>query len=89
MGYLYILQSEKNGKYYIGSTNNLMRRLAEHNSGQTTSLKNLLPVRLVFSKFYANLKEARKTELHLKRMKSRNIIEKIIKDKIIKTNLKT
>jgi len=85
MGYLYILQSEKNGKYYVGSTCNLERRLAEHKAGNTISLRNLLPIRLVFSKFYANLKEARKMELHLKRMKNRNILERIIKDKLIKT----
>ncbi|OGJ05714.1 hypothetical protein A2456_00070 [Candidatus Nomurabacteria bacterium RIFOXYC2_FULL_36_19] len=88
MGYLYILKSEKNGRYYIGSTNNLERRLAEHNSGHTASIKNLLPLRLVFSKIYANLKEARKMELHLKRMKSRSILEKIIEEKTIKTNFR-
>ena len=88
MGHLYILQSVKNGRYYIGSTGNLTRRLKEHNSGQTVSLKNLLPVQLVFSKSYDNLKEARKMELHLKSLKNRSIIERIIIDKRVKTNFK-
>lgn len=88
MGYLYILQSEKNSRYYIGSTNNLARRLAEHSSGKTPSLKNLLPMQVVFSKFYDNLREARKMELHLKRLKNRNILERIIKEKMIETSLK-
>ena len=87
MGYLYILQSEKNGRYYIGSTNNLKRRLAEHNSGTTPSLTNLLPMRLVFKKVYDNLQEARKMELHLKKLKSRSIIERIIREQEIKTEL--
>ena len=85
MEYVYILQSEKNKRYYIGSTNNLKRRLLEHNSGQTKSLRNLLPVVLVFSKGYKERGKARKVEVHLKKFKSRVIIEKIITDGDIKT----
>lgn len=87
MEYVYILQSDKNGRYYIGSTNNLVRRLVEHNSGQTKSLKNLLPMRLVFSKGYEEVGKARKMELHLKKLKSRVIIEKVIEERDIKTGL--
>jgi putative endonuclease len=31
--YVYILQSRKNGKLYIGQTNNLERRIEDHNAG--------------------------------------------------------
>jgi predicted GIY-YIG superfamily endonuclease len=31
MFYVYILQSESTGRFYIGHTNNLDRQLAEHN----------------------------------------------------------
>ncbi|MEK7140708.1 MAG: GIY-YIG nuclease family protein [Patescibacteria group bacterium] len=86
MGYLYILKSKKNGRYYIGSTINLDRRLVEHNAGKTASLRNLLPVELVFSKIYDDLGEARKMELHLKSLKSKNIIERIVRDKEVKTS---
>ena len=88
MEYVYILQSERNAKYYIGSTNDLVRRLSEHNSGQTESLKNLLPVKLVFSKVYNVKGEAGKMERHLKRLKSRTIIQKIIDEGVIKTSHK-
>jgi len=84
MWYVYILQSKKNGKYYIGSTNNLKRRLIEHNSGHTKSLINLLPMILMFSQDYDNIREARKIELRLKKLKSRAIVENIIRDKVIK-----
>ncbi|MHB1686582.1 MAG: GIY-YIG nuclease family protein [Ignavibacteriaceae bacterium] len=33
--YTYILFSQTVNKYYIGSTNNILRRLGEHNSKQT------------------------------------------------------
>lgn len=67
------------------TNNNLSRRFIEHNSGQTKSLKNILPMNLVFSKQYDILVEARKMELHLKKLKNRRIIERIIEDKDIKT----
>lgn len=87
MGYLYILQSQKNQRYYIGSIGDLARRLAEHNSGKTKSLINLLPVQLVFTKRYENLGEARAMENKLKKMKSRAILERIIRDNEIKMGL--
>jgi len=87
MNCVYILQSEKNIRYYVGSTNDLDRRLVEHNSGKTKSLKYLRPLRVVFKKEYATLLEARKMELRLKNLKSRSILEKIIKEGEIRTGL--
>ncbi len=84
MNCVYILQSDKNGRYYIGSTNNLLRRLAEHNAGKTKSLFCLRPLKLVFKKEFALLKDARKVEKKLKKLKNRNIIERIIADGEIK-----
>lgn len=40
---VYILKSEKDGRRYIGKTNNLERRLKEHNSGQVSSTKSRRP----------------------------------------------
>lgn len=80
---VYILQSDKNGRYYIGSTNDVVRRLVEHNAGKTKSLRFILPVRIVFTQEFKNSRDARRIEIKLKKFKNRNIIEKIIKDKII------
>ena len=33
-GFIYILRSFKNNRYYIGSTNNLTRRIKEHIQGK-------------------------------------------------------
>jgi len=79
-GYVYILKSSENGAYYIGSTIDLERRLIEHNSGKTKSLKNILPVELVFSQMYENIQTARRIEFKIKRFKSRDITERIIAD---------
>ena len=73
--FVYILESQKNKTYYIGSTNNLERRLDEHNSGKVKYTKNLKPWKLKFFKKYDSLTEARKVEYKQRR----DIIEKIIK----------
>jgi putative endonuclease len=78
MYYLYILKSEKSGKYYIGHTNDLDRRIKEHNSGQTKSTRAGVPWEPVYVKEYETNIEAGKEELRLKRMKSRKYIEKLI-----------
>jgi len=39
MFYIYMLKSKKGNKLYIGYTNNLKRRIKEHNSGDNKSTK--------------------------------------------------
>ena len=46
MWYVYILRSELDGHLYIGSTNNMQRRLIEHNSARVDSTKNRVPLKL-------------------------------------------
>ena len=81
---VYILQSQKNNRFYIGSTENIQRRFKEHCDGLVFSTKNIRPLELVFFQNYICIKEARKIEYKLKKLKSRKIIEQIIADKKIK-----
>lgn len=83
LGYVYILKL-KNGRYYIGSTVGIENRLEEHNKGLTPSTRYLRPVELVFSQEYPTILQARRTEIRLKKYKSRVIIEKIINDGYIR-----
>jgi putative endonuclease len=46
--FTYILFSQKLQKYYVGSTNNLIKRLERHNLGHTTFTKTGIPWVLVF-----------------------------------------
>ncbi len=43
MYFVYILKSQKDNGIYIGKTNDLYRRLAEHNSGNVSSTKSRRP----------------------------------------------
>ena len=47
--YVYILQSLKDGKYYIGSTVNVEARLNFHNAGLQRSTKSRIPFVLVYA----------------------------------------
>lgn len=83
IGIVYILKSLKNGTYYIGSTNNLDRRINEHFCGKCKYTKTILPIQLVFSQNYKNLKTARSVEYWLKSRKNKDIIERIVRERII------
>jgi len=75
---VYILKSLKNGRYYIGYTKDLQRRLLEHNLGKTKGNRYLVPFELVYSETFKNETEARKREFYIKSQKSRRFIEKLI-----------
>ena len=66
MFYMYVLKSHKDEKLYIGSTNNLKRRLVEHNAGDVPATKPRIPLSLIYYEAYIIEVEARKREQQLK-----------------------
>ena len=66
MYYVYILISEKDQKFYIGSTSDLKRRMSEHNYGKVTSTKNRLPLKLICYEAYPSKIIAQRREKYLK-----------------------
>ena len=74
----YILQSESSGKYYIGSTDNLEKRLIRHNKGYSRYTRNKGPFRIAYKEKFQTRSEAKKREYYLKSLKSRVAIENLI-----------
>lgn len=66
MYFVYVLKSEDNWRFYVGMTENIERRLKEHNSGKTKSTKGYKPWILFFHEEYPTRLEARKREKYLK-----------------------
>jgi len=64
--YLYIIGSLKDKKLYIGSTNNLKKRVEEHNSGKVQSTQPRAPFKLLYYEAYSTELEARERESRLK-----------------------
>ena len=77
--YVYFLQSLKNNKYYIGVTDNVKRRLYEHNQGLSKYTRSLRPLELKRVERFKSINEAYAREKFIKNKKSRKIIELIIK----------
>jgi putative endonuclease len=67
MYYVYVLKSEKDGSTYIGCTEFLERRIEEHNKGKTKSIKNKLPMVMVYFEAYQTKTLALKREKELKK----------------------
>ncbi|PIR82367.1 hypothetical protein COU20_02490 [Candidatus Kaiserbacteria bacterium CG10_big_fil_rev_8_21_14_0_10_59_10] len=67
MHYVYIIKSERDGELYVGSTNNLRRRLAEHNAGVVESTARRRPFALRYYEAYHCEKDARVREMRLKK----------------------
>jgi putative endonuclease len=76
--FLYILQSETSGKFYVGSTGDLDRRISEHERGYTPSTRGRGPWKLVYKEKFATLLEGRRRELEIKRWKSSRLIRALI-----------
>ncbi len=66
MFYVYILKSKKDSKLYIGYTNNLKRRIEEHNSGGNESTKLRRPFELIYYEAYKSEDDAKHREDMLK-----------------------
>jgi putative endonuclease len=66
MYYIYLLKSKKDNNLYIGFTDNLERRLQEHNSGLALSTKLRRSFELVYIEGYKSEKDARHRERNLK-----------------------
>lgn len=80
MFYVYILQSEKKQKLYIGKTTNLKRRVFEHNAGQNVSTKAYTPWTIIFYEAYTNQNDASRREKYLKTTQGHQTINRMLKD---------
>lgn len=78
--FTYILKSKVKDRYYIGSTDNLERRLILHNEGNTISTKAYIPWELVYFETFETKSKALIREKGLKKMKSKKYIEWLFKN---------
>ncbi len=76
--FLYILQSESTGRYYVGQTEHLEERVKYHQSNYSKSLKNRGPWGLVYREEYATRSEAMRRETYIKKQKDRKFIELLV-----------
>ena len=59
MFYVYLIKSKKDNELYTGSTNDLRKRLEEHNKGLNRSTKHRTPFELIYYEAYNSEHDAR------------------------------
>lgn len=84
MAYVYIIESQESGRFYIGCTIDIDRRIGEHKAGKHHSSKRIIDPKLVFQQEFDTIELARRVERKIKAYKRKDFIEKIIKDGRIK-----
>lgn len=84
MYYTYILQSKRNGRKYVGSTDDLKRRFREHNSGQGGKYTHdNRPFVLIYYESYLNKKDAESAEKFYKTGYGREVLNGKLKNYLL------
>ena len=79
MYYVYVLESLKDNKLYIGYTNDLKKRLEQHNTGKSFSTKGRRPFKLVYYEAYSTKEDAKNLEHFFKTGWGRQYLNKALK----------
>jgi predicted GIY-YIG superfamily endonuclease len=66
MYFVYIIKSDKDGSYYVGTTMDVNNRLREHNSGSSKYSSSKIPFQLIWYCGFNDKKKAYEFERYLK-----------------------
>jgi putative endonuclease len=77
--YTYVLQSSKDLNFYVGYTNNLVKRIEEHNKGKVPSTKNRVPLQLIYWEGCLNQQDVTRREKYLKTSWGKRFIKNRLK----------
>jgi len=69
---------KQTGRYYIGQTQSLIKRLEKHSRGETKSVKNRGEFELVYVERCSTRSEAMKREEQIKRYKGGNAFRRLL-----------
>jgi len=74
MIFLYVIKSLNHNFRYVGITDNIKRRIRQHNIGYNISTRKYKPFKLLLSENFNNYKEAREREIFLKSGQGRKFL---------------
>lgn len=80
MYYIYVLESIKNNKLYIGSTQDLRKRIEQHNKGKNASTKRYLPWKLIYYEACLNHNDALRREHYFKTTQGQRLLKRRLKE---------
>ncbi len=64
--FIYVLQSLKDGDFYTGFSDDVIKRVKKHNDGKVTSTKYRTPFKLIYYETCLNKTDALHREIYLK-----------------------
>jgi putative endonuclease len=80
MYFIYVLQSEKDNKFYIGFTGDVDRRIKDHNEGKNLSTKNRRPFKVLYYEAHTSKHDALRRELYFKTAKGKASFRQILRE---------
>jgi len=76
--YIYVIQSERDGIWYVGLSSDPKSRLNQYNAGKSKFTKGHLPWILIYTEKVGDLPEARKKEKYYKTAAGKRRLNKIL-----------
>ena len=77
--YTYVLQSEKDNKFYTGYTKNIKLRFEQHETEQVELTKDRRPLRLIYYEACLDQNDATKREKYLKTYNGKMFLKRRLK----------
>lgn len=88
MYYNYVLQSLQNDSLYIGYTDDLRKRVKEHNQGLSRFTKAYKPWKLIYYEACLNKEDAMRREKYLKKTQGQRLLKRRLKEYFFQERLK-
>ena len=80
MFYVYFIESKEHGNLYVGYTNDIVKRLKEHNQGLNFSTKPYIPWKCIYYEACLNEEDARRREKYLKSTQGKRLLKSRLKE---------
>jgi putative endonuclease len=82
MFYTYVLYDKNKNKFYIGYTNDIKRRLHEHELGNVHTTARFSTLRLIFYEYFISQNDAKRRESYFKTSKGKKSLRLILRDSL-------
>lgn len=78
MHHVYVLESLTTGRRYIGATQDLKRRLMDHNRGKNFSVRGRDPFKIIYTESFVTRADAEARERQLKSFKGGHALRRLL-----------
>ncbi len=82
MHYVYVLKSLRDGRCYVGRSDDLRQRIKQHLAGKDWTTKRMLPVTLVFYEAFQAKADAIRRETYLKTSKGKSTLKMMLRESL-------